>query len=81
MNESIILHIYVFCLTAKEGWTVNPITGVYYQLNTQAVLTWPQAEVSCKQQGASLLSVTDPHEHAYITGKETVTLHSTQWYM
>ncbi|XP_047445392.1 macrophage mannose receptor 1-like [Mugil cephalus] len=53
--------------TSKEHWNVNPITNVYYQLNTQAALTWPQAEISCKQQGASLLSVNDPHEHAYIT--------------
>ncbi|XP_029309189.1 macrophage mannose receptor 1-like [Cottoperca gobio] len=57
-----------FCpVTSKEGWTIHPTTGAYYQLNTQSVLTWPQAEASCKQQGASLLSINDPHEQAYIT--------------
>lgn len=54
--------------TAKEGWNRHPTTGAYYQLNTESALTWPQAEVSCKQQGASLLSVTDPHQQAYVTG-------------
>nr|XP_020447208.1 macrophage mannose receptor 1-like [Monopterus albus] len=59
-----------YCPTAsRAGWNLHPITGVYYQLNTQSALTWPQAELSCKQQGASLLSITDPHEQAYVTGK------------
>ncbi|XP_042352881.1 macrophage mannose receptor 1-like isoform X2 [Plectropomus leopardus] len=60
-------------VTSRDGWTTHPTTGAYYQLNTQAALTWPQAEASCKQQGASLLSITDPHEQVYITallGKE-----------
>lgn len=55
--------------TAKEGWTIHPTTGAYYQLNTQSALMWSQAEASCKQQGASLLSITDPHQQAYVTGK------------
>ncbi|XP_039998644.1 macrophage mannose receptor 1-like [Xiphias gladius] len=56
-----------FCpTTSKETWHKHPTTGAYYQLNTQSALTWPQAEVSCKQQGASLLSITDPHEQAYV---------------
>ncbi|XP_049454398.1 macrophage mannose receptor 1-like isoform X1 [Epinephelus fuscoguttatus] len=54
-------------VTSKDGWTKHPTTGAYYQLNTQAALTWAQADASCKQQGASLLSITDPHEQAYIT--------------
>ncbi|XP_059201009.1 macrophage mannose receptor 1-like [Centropristis striata] len=54
-------------VTTKIDWTVHPTTGAYYQLNTQAALTWNQAEVSCKQQGATLLSITDPHEQAYVT--------------
>ncbi|XP_027145353.1 macrophage mannose receptor 1 isoform X2 [Larimichthys crocea] len=53
-------------VTSKDGWNKHPTTGAYYQLNTQAVMTWSQAETSCKQQGASLLSITDPHEQAYI---------------
>uniref|UniRef100_A0A3Q3K3C2 Mannose receptor, C type 1b n=1 Tax=Monopterus albus TaxID=43700 RepID=A0A3Q3K3C2_MONAL len=63
-----------YCPTAsRAGWNLHPITGVYYQLNTQSALTWPQAELSCKQQGASLLSITDPHEQAYVTGKSYTT--------
>ncbi|KAM8728032.1 macrophage mannose receptor 1-like isoform 2-T2 [Acanthopagrus schlegelii] len=54
-------------VTSKGGWHVHPTTGAYYQLNTQSALTWRQAETSCKQQGASLLSITDPHEQAYVT--------------
>lgn len=58
-------------LTAKEDWTVHPTTGAYYQLNTRSAVTQPQAEASCKQQGASLLSITDPHQQAYVTGQMT----------
>ncbi|XP_056277834.1 macrophage mannose receptor 1-like [Pseudoliparis swirei] len=53
--------------TSKEDWTVHPTTGAYYQLNTRSAVTQPQAEASCKQQGASLLSITDPHQQAYVT--------------
>ncbi|KAF1383673.1 hypothetical protein PFLUV_G00134290 [Perca fluviatilis] len=60
--------VWGYCPTnSREHWSKHP-TGAYYQLNTQAALTWPQAEASCKQQGASLLSITDPNEKAYITG-------------
>lgn len=58
-----------FTFIAKDGWNRHPTTGAYYQLNTQSALTWPQAEVSCRQQGASLVSITDPHQQAYVTGK------------
>ncbi|XP_034558610.1 macrophage mannose receptor 1-like [Notolabrus celidotus] len=54
-------------ITSKEDWNVHPTTGAYYQLNIPSALTWSQAETSCRQQGASLLSMTDPHEHAYVT--------------
>ncbi|CAJ1073005.1 macrophage mannose receptor 1-like [Xyrichtys novacula] len=54
-------------VTSKEHWTVNPTTGAYYQLNVQSALTWAQAETSCRQQGASLLSITDPHQQAYVS--------------
>ncbi|XP_054870853.1 macrophage mannose receptor 1-like isoform X2 [Amphiprion ocellaris] len=57
-----------YCPTTSRGdWNKHPSTGAYYQLNTQSALTWPQAEISCKQQGSSLLSISDPHEQAYIT--------------
>ncbi|XP_067462383.1 macrophage mannose receptor 1-like [Thunnus thynnus] len=54
-------------INTKSDWHKHPTTGVSYQLNTHSALTWPQAEASCKQQVASLLSITDPNEHAYIT--------------
>ncbi|XP_041804547.1 macrophage mannose receptor 1-like [Chelmon rostratus] len=53
--------------TSTDHWAKNVVTGAYYQLNTQSVLTWAQAEASCKQQGTSLLSVIDPHEQAFIS--------------
>nr|XP_046265193.1 macrophage mannose receptor 1-like isoform X2 [Scatophagus argus] len=59
--------LWGYCpVTSKAGWNVHPETGAYYQLNTHSALTWPQAETSCKQQGASLLSITDPHQQAYV---------------
>ncbi|KAI9544495.1 hypothetical protein NQZ68_001368 [Dissostichus eleginoides] len=54
-------------LDAKEHWNRHITTGAYYQLNTQSALTWAQAEASCKQQASSLLSITDPHQQAYLT--------------
>ncbi|KAK1879139.1 Macrophage mannose receptor 1 [Dissostichus eleginoides] len=51
----------------KEHWNKHITTGAYYQLNTQSALTWAQAEASCKQQASSLLSITDPHQQAYLT--------------
>ncbi|XP_063741471.1 macrophage mannose receptor 1-like isoform X2 [Eleginops maclovinus] len=57
-----------FCpVTSKENWNYHPTTGEYYQLNSQAALSWPQAEASCKQQGANLLSIYDFHQQAYVT--------------
>uniref|UniRef100_A0A4W6EZB1 Mannose receptor, C type 1b n=1 Tax=Lates calcarifer TaxID=8187 RepID=A0A4W6EZB1_LATCA len=53
--------------TSTDHWVKNLVTGAYYQLNTQAALTWPQADASCKQQGASLVSVTDPHQQAFMS--------------
>ncbi|XP_053185960.1 macrophage mannose receptor 1-like [Scomber japonicus] len=53
--------------TSRDHWMKNVVTGTYYQVNSQSVLTWPQAETSCKQQSASLLSITNDHEQAYIT--------------
>ncbi|XP_028283775.1 macrophage mannose receptor 1-like [Parambassis ranga] len=50
----------------KTNWKEHITTGAYYQLNTGSALTWLQAEASCKQQSASLLAITDPHEQAYI---------------
>ncbi|KAM6919049.1 macrophage mannose receptor 1-like [Xenentodon cancila] len=60
--------LWGFCPTnTKENWDKHPTTGEYYQLNTLSALTWWEAETSCKQQSASLLSITDPHQQAHIT--------------
>ncbi|XP_014899453.1 macrophage mannose receptor 1-like isoform X2 [Poecilia latipinna] len=57
-----------FCPTNnKESWIKHPTSGALYQLNTESALTWSEAETSCKQQSASLLTITDPQEKAYIT--------------
>lgn len=69
----VFIYLYVL-FTAKEYWNKHATTGVNYQLNTESALTWHQAEASCKQQIASLLSITDPHEQAYITGKVPLVL-------
>ncbi|KAM4552770.1 macrophage mannose receptor 1-like isoform 2-T2 [Odontesthes bonariensis] len=53
--------------SSTEHWTKNLVTGAYYQLNTQSALTWPEAEASCKQQAASLVSIIDPNEQAFIS--------------
>ncbi|XP_042285556.1 macrophage mannose receptor 1-like isoform X1 [Thunnus maccoyii] len=57
-----------YCPTSSaDYWEKNHVTGASYQLNTQSVLTWPQAAASCKQQGASLVSITDPSEQAIVS--------------
>uniref|UniRef100_A0AAQ5XL32 Mannose receptor, C type 1b n=3 Tax=Amphiprion ocellaris TaxID=80972 RepID=A0AAQ5XL32_AMPOC len=57
-----------YCPTSStEHWSKNLVTGAYYQLNTQSALTWAQAESSCKQQTAALLSVVDPSEQAFVS--------------
>lgn len=62
--------ISVLCLwLATDKWIKNLVTGANYQLNTQSVLTWSQAETSCRQQGAFLLSVSDPNQQAFVSGK------------
>uniref|UniRef100_H2T6P4 Mannose receptor, C type 1b n=1 Tax=Takifugu rubripes TaxID=31033 RepID=H2T6P4_TAKRU len=55
--------------TSTDKWIKNLVTGANYQLNTQSVLTWSQAETSCRQQGASLLSVSDPHQQAFVSAQ------------
>ncbi|KAM4606060.1 macrophage mannose receptor 1 [Polymixia lowei] len=58
-----------FCpTTSSTGWDADPVTGVKYQRNAQAVLTWHQARKSCQQQGADLLSIVELHEQTYISG-------------
>uniref|UniRef100_A0A3Q2FV83 Mannose receptor, C type 1b n=1 Tax=Cyprinodon variegatus TaxID=28743 RepID=A0A3Q2FV83_CYPVA len=53
-----------YCPTnTKDKWIRHPTNGAVYQLNTNSALTWWEAEKSCKQQSASLLSITDPNEN------------------
>ncbi|XP_074840934.1 macrophage mannose receptor 1-like [Carettochelys insculpta] len=54
--------------TDKDFWTANPVTDVYYQINSNSALTWHQARKSCQQQNAELLSITELHEQTYLTG-------------
>ncbi|XP_049605767.1 macrophage mannose receptor 1 [Syngnathus scovelli] len=68
-----------FCPTrASSGWDTDPVTGVQYQRNAQAVLNWHQARKSCLQQGADLLSIVELHEQSYISGL-TSNLGSALW--
>ncbi|XP_014899448.1 macrophage mannose receptor 1-like isoform X1 [Poecilia latipinna] len=54
--------------SSTEHWNRNIVTGAYYQVNMQSALTWAQADASCKQQAAFLVSIVDPIEKAFITG-------------
>nr|XP_040027916.1 macrophage mannose receptor 1-like [Gasterosteus aculeatus aculeatus] len=57
-----------YCPTSStDHWAKNPVTGAFYQVNTQSALTWAQADTSCRQQGAALLSITDPHQQAFVS--------------
>ncbi|MEQ2265277.1 hypothetical protein XENORESO_004745, partial [Xenotaenia resolanae] len=58
-----------YCPTSStEHWNRNIVTEAYYQVNMQSALTWVEADTSCKQQAASLVSIVDPVEKAFITG-------------
>ncbi|XP_050971124.1 macrophage mannose receptor 1 [Labeo rohita] len=62
-----------FCPTKTgSGWDSDPVTGVLYQRNMQSALTWHQARKSCQQQDADLLSISELHEQAYISGLTNV---------
>ncbi|KAM6948653.1 macrophage mannose receptor 1b [Aplochiton taeniatus] len=58
--------------TSTEHWQPNPVTKTFYLFNFQAALTWHQAHASCRQQGAHLLSITEPHD-------QTQTLTAMMW--
>ncbi|KAF5895548.1 macrophage mannose receptor 1 isoform X2, partial [Clarias magur] len=47
------------------GWDSDPVTGVFYQRNTESALTWYQAHECCQQQDADLLSITELHEQSF----------------
>ncbi|XP_045678245.1 lymphocyte antigen 75 isoform X2 [Phyllostomus hastatus] len=64
------------CLNPENGcennWDKNEQTGICYQFNTQAALSWKEAYVSCQNQGADLLSLSSAAEVTYLTEKEGI---------
>ncbi|XP_056375182.1 macrophage mannose receptor 1-like [Hyla sarda] len=54
--------------TSDILWTTDSVSGVFYQINSDSALTWHQARISCQQQDGELLSITELHEQAYISG-------------
>ncbi|KAG7492263.1 hypothetical protein MATL_G00012690 [Megalops atlanticus] len=61
-----------FCPVKSSGcetfWDIDPLTDSCYQFNFQSTMSWNEARVSCQQQGADLLSITELHEQTYING-------------
>ncbi|XP_056598468.1 macrophage mannose receptor 1b isoform X2 [Triplophysa dalaica] len=71
--------LWGYCPTPDNTfWSKNPLTNVFYQLNDKSALTWHQARKSCQQQGAELLSVSEPHEHTFVSGM-TVKTQNSLW--
>ncbi|XP_069815124.1 macrophage mannose receptor 1-like [Dendropsophus ebraccatus] len=63
--------LYGYCPStyiSESFWATDSVNGVYYQINSDSALTWYQARISCQQQDAGLLSITELHEQAYISG-------------
>ncbi|XP_069815127.1 macrophage mannose receptor 1-like isoform X2 [Dendropsophus ebraccatus] len=63
--------LYGYCPSkSKLGsfWTTDSVSGVNYQINSNAALSWHQARISCQQQDSKLLSITELHEQTYISG-------------
>ncbi|XP_073490174.1 lymphocyte antigen 75 [Aquarana catesbeiana] len=54
----------------NHTWTENSTLQQCYQFNVQSSLRWKEAYVSCKSQGADLLSITSEEELNFITEKE-----------
>uniref|UniRef100_A0A087XUB2 Mannose receptor C-type 2 n=1 Tax=Poecilia formosa TaxID=48698 RepID=A0A087XUB2_POEFO len=54
--------------SCETFWDTDPLTDSCYQFNFQATLSWSEAQRSCKQQGADLLSIGKLHEQTYING-------------
>ncbi|XP_043921441.1 macrophage mannose receptor 1-like [Protopterus annectens] len=64
---------YGFCpikVTSECGlrWHKEPLTGVCYQINGEAALTWHEARKSCQQENADLLSISELTEQTYLSG-------------
>ncbi|XP_072607791.1 lymphocyte antigen 75 isoform X2 [Vulpes vulpes] len=64
------------CLKPENGcednWEKNEQIGSCYQFNTQATLSWKEAYISCQNQGADLLSISNAAELTYLKEKEGI---------
>ncbi|NXX51897.1 MRC1 protein, partial [Tricholaema leucomelas] len=50
----------------ERFWTKDVSTGILYQKNSEAALTWHQARKACQQQNEELLSITGIREQEYV---------------
>ncbi|XP_012583650.1 PREDICTED: lymphocyte antigen 75 [Condylura cristata] len=64
------------CLMPENGcvnnWEKNEQIGSCYQFNTQTALSWKEAYVSCHNQGADLLSISNAVELTFLKEKEGI---------
>ncbi|KAI1896444.1 hypothetical protein AGOR_G00094860 [Albula goreensis] len=49
-------------------WDIDPLTKSCYQFNFHSTMSWNEARISCQQQRADLLSITELHEQTFING-------------
>ncbi|XP_048867159.1 macrophage mannose receptor 1-like isoform X4 [Brienomyrus brachyistius] len=54
--------------SATKHWDQNSVNQDWYLINPSAQLKWHQARMSCRQMGADLLSILEPHEQNFISG-------------
>ncbi|XP_048867158.1 macrophage mannose receptor 1-like isoform X3 [Brienomyrus brachyistius] len=53
---------------STKHWDQNSVNQDWYLINPSAQLKWHQARMSCRQMGADLLSILEPHEQNFISG-------------
>ncbi|XP_075036883.1 lymphocyte antigen 75 [Mixophyes fleayi] len=56
--------------SCNHTWTQNSELQQCYQFNAKSSLKWKEAYMSCRSQGADLLSISSPEELKYITENE-----------
>ncbi|XP_061432498.1 macrophage mannose receptor 1-like [Lethenteron reissneri] len=64
--------------SCEHFWQKDPRSGWCYHLALSAALPWYEARSACRQRGAQLLSVTQLHEQAFLSGL-TSSQDSTLW--